>query len=631
MPAFIILAVVAALLSGTVRAEAPASGVEEDAVLALETPARVLRRFDGVLRIGYADSPGAGPAAAVMEPLAERLAHALRGAGENGSDVSVELRRYAEFDLQTAVVSHEADLFLVTSGYYVYLADMGAGVEWIAALKPPFASDPEKASAAVFVARADDGRFNQVSDLRTAIVAAAGQASFDGWIAALDEVANVSQYPKNFFGKTIFLGSSGLPVAEAVLGGDADAGIMRACELETLTAAGLLKPGSLRVVGEKPSDGFACRRSTELYPGPALAAQTYVPERVRHRIAAAVYSMPAADSGHRWTLANDYRAVRRVAEKFAYAPTSRASDAKFSAVEERYKYALVIGFLILAASVLYSVSVSKIVARRTKALVKVIDEKDALEDHARRDRERLSQLERAGIVSELSSMIAHELRQPVASLINYADGLSLYQGGKGHDPVIDEATREIGRQAERVSSIVERVRRYARQKEGLQREIDFCAVVKSAYSTFRSGSASSSVRVSADLVDAAPVEGDPLELELLVVNTLKNALHALLEARVEHGEIKLRLKADLEAADNPRWVLEVEDNGPKLDDEKFAELAHPVTSDKLEGLGLGLSICRVIAERHRGRLAFRRAQPHGLVVSLSLPQAKSAQLQEEPL
>lgn len=519
----------------------------------------------------------------------------------------------------------------MTSGYYVYLADMGAGVEWIAALKPPFASDPEKASAAVFVARADDGRFNQVSDLRTAIVAAAGQASFDGWIAALDEVANVSQYPKNFFGKTIFLGSSGLPVAEAVLGGDADAGIMRACELETLTAAGLLKPGSLRVVGEKPSDGFACRRSTELYPGPALAAQTYVPERVRHRIAAAVYSMPAADSGHRWTLANDYRAVRRVAEKFAYAPTSRASDAKFSAVEERYKYALVIGFLILAASVLYSVSVSKIVARRTKALVKVIDEKDALEDHARRDRERLSQLERAGIVSELSSMIAHELRQPVASLINYADGLSLYLGGKGHDPVIDEATREIGRQAERVSSIVERVRRYARQKEGLQREIDFCAVVKSAYSTFRSGSASSSVRVSADLVDAAPVEGDPLELELLVVNTLKNALHALLEARVEHGEIKLRLKADLEAADNPRWVLEVEDNGPKLDDEKFAELAHPVTSDKLEGLGLGLSICRVIAERHRGRLAFRRAQPHGLVVSLSLPQAKSAQLQEEPL
>lgn len=621
------LALLAALLLSTAQAETPEAGVQEDVSVAIETPAKAVRHFDGSLRIGYADPLDLGQGSTFMEPLAARLEESLKGAGKRGADVKVELHKYAPFDLQTAVVSHEVDLFLVTSGYYIYLSDMGAGVEWISTLKPPQATDPEKAAGSVFVVRADDTRYNQVSDLRTAFVAAAGMASFDGWVAALDEVANVSQYPKNFFGKTTFLGSSGLPVARAVLERDTDVGILRVrvCELEALTAAGLLEPGSLRVVGEKPPQGLACVSSTELFPGLALAAQTYVPEDVRRRIAAAVYSMPVPESGYRWTLANDYRNVRRVAEKFAYAPTNRASDARFSVVEERYKYALVIGFLILAASMLYSVSVSKIVARRTKALVKVIDEKDALEDHARRDRERLSQLERAGIVSELSSMIAHELRQPVASLINYADGLSLYLGGKGHDPVIDEATREIGRQAERVSSIVERVRRYAKQKEGLQREIDFCAVVKSAYSTFRSGAASSSVRVSADLVDAAPVEGDPLELELLVVNTLKNALHALQSGGVEHPEIRLRLKADLSVENNPRWVLEVEDNGLPLDDKKFAELSHPVTSEKFEGLGLGLSICRVIAERHRGRLTFRRAEPQGLVVLLSLPQVRSAE------
>lgn len=601
------LALLAALLLSTARAATPEAGVQEDASIAIETPAKVVRHFDGSLRIGYADPLDLGQGSSFMESLAARLEESLRGAGKGGADVSVTLHKYAPFDLQTAVVSHEVDLFLVTSGYYIYLSDMGAGVEWISTLKPPQATDPERAAGSVFVVRADDTRYNQVSDLRTAFVAAAGMASFDGWITALDEVANVSQYPKNFFGKTTFLGASGLSVARAVLERDADVGILRVCELETLTAAGLVEPGSLRVVGEKPQQGLACVSSTELFPGLALAAQTYVPEDVRRRIAAAVYSMPVPESGYRWTLANDYRNVRRVAEKFAYAPTNKASDARFSVVEERYKYALVLGFLILAASMLYSVSVSKIVARRTKALVKVIDEKDALEDHARRDRERLSQLERAGIVSELSSMIAHELRQPVASLINYADGLSLYLGGKGHDPVIDEATREIGRQAERVSSIVERVRSYARQKEGLQREIDFCAVVKSAYSTFRSGAASSSVRVSADLVDAAPVEGDPLELELFVVNTLKNALHALQSGSVEHPEIRLRLKADLSVENNPRWVLEVEDNGLPLDDKKFAELSHPVTSEKFEGLGLGLSICRVIAERHRGRLTFRRA------------------------
>lgn len=181
------------------------------------------------------------------------------------------LHKYAPFDLQTAVVSHEVDLFLVTSGYYIYLSDMGAGVEWISTLKPPQATDPERAAGSVFVVRADDTRYNQVSDLRTAFVAAAGMASFDGWITALDEVANVSQYPKNFFGKTTFLGASGLSVARAVLERDADVGILRVCELETLTAAGLVEPGSLRVVGEKSQQGLACVSSTELFPGLALA------------------------------------------------------------------------------------------------------------------------------------------------------------------------------------------------------------------------------------------------------------------------------------------------------------------------------------------------------------------------
>ena len=69
---------------------------------------------------------------------------------------------------------------------------MGAGVEWISTLKLPQATDPERATGSVFVVRADDTRYNQVSDLRTAFVAAAGMASFDGWITALDEVANVS-------------------------------------------------------------------------------------------------------------------------------------------------------------------------------------------------------------------------------------------------------------------------------------------------------------------------------------------------------------------------------------------------------------------------------------------------------
>lgn len=72
---------------------------------------------------------------------------------------------------------------------------------------------------------------------------------------------------------------------------------------------------------------------------------------------------------------------------------------------DRYKYALLIGVLLLLAAVFYSFAVSRTVARRTKKLVEVIDEKSELEKTARIDRERLSQLERAGFVSEISSMM----------------------------------------------------------------------------------------------------------------------------------------------------------------------------------------------------------------------------------
>ena len=69
-------------------------------------------------------------------------------------------------------------------------------------------------------------------------------------------------------------------------------------------------------------------------------------------------------------------------------------------------------------------------------------------------------------------------------------------------------------------------------------------------------------------------------------------------------------------------MLEVRDNGPAISDEAFKELAHPISSDKLEGLGLGLSICRVIAERHAAKLRFRRVEPHGLSAVLSMAQRR---------
>ena len=523
-------------------------------------------------------------------------------------DHRIEWREMSKFDLILAVVKREVDLYVVSSGFFAYLTH-GAGSSWLATRKIPQASDPEHAVGGLVVARADDDRYATIADLRTARVAAASSQSFPSWTAVLGEIANVTSYPEHFLGKPRFTGDSGLSVVERVLRKETDVGFLRTCEYESLVARGLVHPQALKVVGERTSEALACRTSTDLYPDLVLAARPDLSDSVRRRAAAAVFSIPESASGYAWTVANDFRSVRRLVARFGSAPSEHAEP---SAALDRYKYALVISVLLLGGAILYSVSVSGVVARRTKELVAVIDEKTTLEQTARVSRERLSQLERAGIVSELSSMIAHELRQPVAGLVNYADGLALYLSGK-QDPVVEEATREIARQAERVSSIVERVRAYAKGQSDVRQSSDLCVVAKRAFTTFRSGADLTGVRVSGEFLPEAPVSGDPLELELLVVNCLKNALHAAKSSPDGHGEIRIRVSDD---ASGEKWCLEVEDNGPRIDDAKFAELSHPVTSEKFEGLGLGLSISRVIAERHAARLLFRRAGERGLVVTL---------------
>ena len=74
-----------ALLLSTARAATPEAGVQEDASIAIETPAKVVRHFDGSLRIGYADPLDLGQGSSFMESLAARLEESLRGAGKGGT------------------------------------------------------------------------------------------------------------------------------------------------------------------------------------------------------------------------------------------------------------------------------------------------------------------------------------------------------------------------------------------------------------------------------------------------------------------------------------------------------------------------------------------------------------------
>lgn len=554
---------------------------------------------------------------------AARTAQALQAAF---APRSLEVRYLGEDELIAAVMNRELDLYTVSSSFFSYLTATGSGASLLARLKLPQAQSPDAEVGAVFIVRAGDERFRKLEDLRTARVVSTSQQSFGGWIAALGEIANITKYPKNFFGKVDFAGGDERLIVDQVLSKTYDVGVLRACELEQLIASGVVAPSAIRVVGEKNRPELSCKVSTALWPGPVFAARSGLSADIKRRAAVALLTMPP-EAGYGWTVGTLSAELDNLTRLLGVAPDGGAKHAS-SAALDRYKYALLIGILLLGGACFYSVAVSQVVARRTKELTNVIHEKTELEKHAKDDRERLSQLERAGIVAELSSMIAHELRQPVSALVNYSDGLSLYLSGQNEDPVIGEATRGIASQAERISEIVERVRAYAKGSANVHQTVDLGAVAKRAFMTIRAGSDLTGVRFSADLIDGAWVKGNPLELELLVVNLIKNSLQSIRKNDERRGTIRISIASHVDERSGTAaelWMLAVVDDGPKIDDATFAELSHPVTSEKLEGLGLGLSICRVIAERHVGRLVFERMTPKGLAAKLLLPKTDAPQ------
>jgi two-component system sensor histidine kinase TtrS len=106
-----------------------------------------------------------------------------------------------------------------------------------------------------------------------------------------------------------------------------------------------------------------------------------------------------------------------------------------------------------------------------------------------------------------------------------------------------------------------------------------------------------------------------MELELVVVNLLRNSLQAQTDPE-KKVEVSITVREN-----GKRAELCVEDNGPVLSDESMRRLSETVLqSEKPEGLGLGLSIVRMLVEEHNGTVRFERAAPTGLRVVISLPE-----------
>lgn len=528
---------------------------------------------------------------------------------------NVVFERLTKSELQSAVTENRLDFVIADAGFYTQYETV-EGLKALASIWPISAVDPVEAVGALYITRSHDEDIRQVEDMAGRRIAAYYPSSFSGYLVAERDLLQRGLVYESAMRQISFYGDDPKAIIEAVLNKRVDVGILPTCTLENLVAEDHFDRSGLRLLGVKDSGLSQCAYSTELYPSYYFASSDDADSQLTKAVSASLFTMGTMSNGMDWGLSASNRAVHDLffdLKLGPYAHLARWSFERF-VKEQASTVSLIVGISLLIIS--YAVSLSILVRRRTKLLRQALADRNRIEKLANASRDHIANLERTGIVGQMSTMIAHELKQPLGAITNFGNGL-LRRSKRGPiDPkLLNEVLEEIVEQGSRASEIVNRVRAYAKHQTPELKMADMSVSVERAIETFKR-----SRRTEATIHKLVPpylwADIDGWEIELAVLNLLKNAADAL-EGTAE-PQISVRVRTE-----DRFWRVEVIDNGPRITQADVDAFMMPLVTSKANGLGLGLSIVANIAERHHGRLVGLANADHGVTIAIDIPRSEA--------
>jgi C4-dicarboxylate-specific signal transduction histidine kinase len=239
-----------------------------------------------------------------------------------------------------------------------------------------------------------------------------------------------------------------------------------------------------------------------------------------------------------------------------------------------------------------------------------------LEDGERRVREHeemLAHVSRLSTLGEMGAGLAHELNQPLTAIVSYGQAAARLLDDP--EPDLGQIRHAVGAsvaQAGRAAQIIVRLRQWVRRAPSRARPTDLVQAVQNVLTLCRADLKRLNVTVVTAYADLPLVQADPVQLEQIILNLLRNALDAVQD--VPNPTINLGI-----VSEGGGWSLSVCDNGPGIAAEVAQRLFTPFTTSKAGGLGLGLSLSQTLAQGMGGDLHGANAEPGGAVFTLSLP------------
>jgi signal transduction histidine kinase len=243
-----------------------------------------------------------------------------------------------------------------------------------------------------------------------------------------------------------------------------------------------------------------------------------------------------------------------------------------------------------------------------------------VEDDARRNREQINLLSRVSLLGEMTASLAHELGQPLSAIITNANaGRRLIDKGKEDPETLRDILVNVASDGHRAHEIIQNVRNTIKKGDAIRHPINLNELVTKVAHVVRPDAVAYSCEVETSLARDLPlIEGDPVQIQQVLVNLVSNALDAMRQTPPNQRKVEISTRGNGDG----EVRLSVRDHGTGIRSGVHEQLFDQFFTTKEQGLGMGLAIVRSIVEAHGGKIHAENVADGGACFYFTLPVTK---------
>ena len=242
------------------------------------------------------------------------------------------------------------------------------------------------------------------------------------------------------------------------------------------------------------------------------------------------------------------------------------------------------------------------------------------EGEAKRRLSELAHVNRFSTAGELTASIAHEMNQPLGSILANVEALQLMLKSPAPDlNEMHEIADDIRRDDVRASEVIHRLRSLLKKTPFEQKPVDLNEIVRETVALLSSQVAARQVDVSTAIgPPSLPISGDQVQLQQVIVNLMVNAMDAMSNIPASGRQLAIWTSLCDEFAE-----VAIADAGPGIPPDRLNDVFEPFFTTKAHGMGMGLSIARTIVAAHNGTISAHNQAKGGALFRIRLPLRKS--------